>query len=684
MRKAVAGCNAPFAIGALASGSVLARVAANLCSEISPILALVDAGRAGRGGGGGGIVHSAASARGGSPAAVAGASEAGRPAGKVMVYVLPVRDEIAQPVLYILRRGLKEAIENKADAVVLDMKTPGGALDITFEIMEATWRNFPGRPSPIVDNEAVSAGAFISATTQEIWFAPDGVIGAAAPVTMTGQDIDETMKLKMVSYLKARVRAISEGKGFRGQVISAMIDKDYELKIGDTVIKPKGELLSLTASEAAKTYGDPPQPLLAAGMAKNIDDLLRQKFGAGGYRDRPARGHLVGAAGPVWLNAMAPVLHGAGRGLPVHRIQDPGLRFLRHRGHRPAGGRVPRSLRGGLLRSRADDSVRRRPAAGGRGGVLLSRRGGAGGERSGPHARLAGVGDGRHLAQRTRDHRDFTGDLFLQPLSILVGRPRPGARIDRAARTLPAQRLALGPDGVAGGGRNRGPGGRHGAGGGGECRRAHWQPGRGGHAAAPGRARWRSMGAATRPSSSWVPPRRHTGRGDWPHGFRPQSGETFDMTAILLLFLLGMVLLVFEVFMPSSVLGILGGVAMLVGLRRGFHALRRARRRPGRARRPRASSGWRFTPNSVCCPRRGSGSVSSCTISIGATSQPPLAEADAVVGKLCEAATTLAPSGYVLLEGRRYEAFSQSGHVAKGTTLKVVAVDNFRLTVTKP
>ena len=57
--------------------------------------------------------------------------------------------------------------------------------------------------------------------------------------------------------------------------------------------------------------------------------------------------------------------------------------------------------------------------------------------------------------------------------------------------------------------------------------------------------------------------------------------------------------------------------------------------------------------------------------------------AGAVVGKTCEAVTTLAPTGYVRLDGRRYEAFSQSGHVAKGTVLRVVAVDNFRLTVTR-
>ena len=99
-------------------------------------------------------------------------------------------------------------IEEKADLVVLDMKTPGGALDVTFEIMEAIAK-FQGRTLTFVNNEALSAGAFISATTDEIWFSPEGVIGAAAPVMSTGQEIDATMRQKIVSYLKARVRATS-------------------------------------------------------------------------------------------------------------------------------------------------------------------------------------------------------------------------------------------------------------------------------------------------------------------------------------------------------------------------------------------------------------------------------------------------------------------------------------------
>lgn len=241
---------------------------------------------------------------------------------RLKAVVIPIREEIAPPVLYILRRGLKEAIEAKVDLVVLDMKTPGGRLDVTFEMMEALDK-FPGKTVTYVNSEAISAGAFISATTDEIWFAPEGVIGAAAPVMSGGQEIDASMKQKIVSYLRARVRAISEGKGYRGQVISAMIDADYELKVDDQVLKPKGELLSLTASEAAKTYGTPPQPLLAAGIAPDLAALL-QTLGA---RKEDVRQLTVtwSEEVAVFLNSIAPVLLALGLLAGFIEFKTPGF-----------------------------------------------------------------------------------------------------------------------------------------------------------------------------------------------------------------------------------------------------------------------------------------------------------------------------------------------------------------------
>ena len=278
-------------------------------------------------------VWGAVAGKGEAPVAAASASpaaggpaveEAGRTGAKKRVVVIPVREQVDSPLLFIIRRGLKEAIEDKADVVVLDMKTPGGALDVTFEIMEALAK-FPGKTITFVNPEALSAGAFISATTEEIWFSPDGVIGAAAPVMATGQEIDATMRQKIVSYLKARVRATSEGKGgYRGKVISAMIDADYELKIADKVLKGKGELLSLTAKEASEQYGEPAQPLLAAGIAKSVTDLLAQKFGETGYVAKRLEitwsEHFA-----VFLRALSPILLGVGLLALYIEFKSPGF-----------------------------------------------------------------------------------------------------------------------------------------------------------------------------------------------------------------------------------------------------------------------------------------------------------------------------------------------------------------------
>lgn len=249
---------------------------------------------------------------------------AASPAKKTVVYVIPVKDEINSPNLYILRRGLKEAIEHKADVVLLDMNTPGGALDVTFEIMEAL-EKFPGKKITFIDREAMSAGAFISAVTDEIYFVPNGVIGAAAPVLSGGGEVDKTMKQKIVSYLRARMRATSEGKGnYRGQVVSAMIDEDFELKIGEKVIKPKGELLSLTATEALEKYGEPPQPLLGAGKAADISALLAGKFGAGGYTVQHFQ-ITWSESLAKYLTALSPILMGLGMLALFIEFKTPGF-----------------------------------------------------------------------------------------------------------------------------------------------------------------------------------------------------------------------------------------------------------------------------------------------------------------------------------------------------------------------
>jgi membrane-bound serine protease (ClpP class) len=211
------------------------------------------------------------------PATLAAQPPPGRP---VTVYVVPITSAISKPNLYILRRSIKQAVENQVDVILIEMDTPGGRLDITLDMMEMLDR-FQGETVTLVNKDAISAGAYIAMATDAIYFAPNGVMGAAAVVAATGQEIDESMKAKINSYLLARMRSYTAHHPYRAEIIRAMADMDYVLEIDGEVLKPAGELLSLTALEAVRPFGDPPRPLLAEGIADSVQALLDSRYGAG-------------------------------------------------------------------------------------------------------------------------------------------------------------------------------------------------------------------------------------------------------------------------------------------------------------------------------------------------------------------------------------------------------------------
>jgi membrane-bound ClpP family serine protease len=152
------------------------------------------------------------------------------------------------------------------------------------------------------------------------------------------------------------------------------------------------------------------------------------------------------------------------------------------------------------------------------------------------------------------------------------------------------------------------------------------------------------------------------------------------MTSILLLFILGVALLAADVFVSSFILAICGGAAMLGGCALAYQRFGELAAGGAGLVALLLLSGTIYV-ELVVLPRTrlGKGLVVHST---SGTASGPLAASD-VVGKAAEALTTMAPTGYVLIEGRKYEAFSQSGLVQRGDPLKVVGLDNFRLIVSK-
>ena len=213
------------------------------------------------------------------------------------------------PLVYLVRRGVKVAMDGKADLLVLDMDTNGGRVDVTEEII-GILNNFKGQTATFVNRKAFSAGAFISIATQKIFMAPQSVIGAAAPIMLVPggapQDMPETMQAKMNSALRALVRTSAEKNGYNIDVVEAMIDKSKELKINGKILNEKGQILTLTNTEAEREYGDPPKPLLSSGTVENLDELLKNLGYASATRVdiQPTGAEQVA----MWINMISPLL----------------------------------------------------------------------------------------------------------------------------------------------------------------------------------------------------------------------------------------------------------------------------------------------------------------------------------------------------------------------------------------
>ncbi len=222
------------------------------------------------------------------------------------------------PLIYLVRRGVKEAMEANADLLVLDMDTNGGRLDSCREIISIIGQ-FKGDTVTYVNKDAFSAGAFIAVATKHIYMAPQSVIGAAAPVMLNPggggiAEVPETYEKKMISAVSALIRATAEKNGYNVAVVEAMIDKDKGLTLTNVVdgktnavtIAKSGELLTLTNTEAEKEYGDPPRRLLSSGTVASLDELLN-KLGFAGAERRNIQPTGVEQIA-FWLNTISPLL----------------------------------------------------------------------------------------------------------------------------------------------------------------------------------------------------------------------------------------------------------------------------------------------------------------------------------------------------------------------------------------
>lgn len=129
--------------------------------------------------------------------------------------VMEIDGAIAPASLQYLERAVKVAERNNAEALILQLNTPGGAISTMSDMVQV----IRSSSVPIVvyisprGAMAGSAGTLITLAGHASAMAPETIIGAASPINSDGSDIGETAKAKEIEALKATVRTLAARRG---------------------------------------------------------------------------------------------------------------------------------------------------------------------------------------------------------------------------------------------------------------------------------------------------------------------------------------------------------------------------------------------------------------------------------------------------------------------------------------
>ena len=125
-------------------------------------------------------------------------------------------DDTIQPVSEeYISRAIEMARKSHAEAVLIELRTPGGLVDSTRTIVEKMLAS----PVPVIvyvapsGARAASAGFYILEAADVAAMAPGTNTGAAHPVTLGGEKMDEVMKQKLENDSAAFMRSFVGPRG---------------------------------------------------------------------------------------------------------------------------------------------------------------------------------------------------------------------------------------------------------------------------------------------------------------------------------------------------------------------------------------------------------------------------------------------------------------------------------------
>jgi len=172
---------------------------------------------------------------------------------KTVIYVLRIEGTITEGTSLDIVEGLMEAEEMGAEAVLIELDTPGGLVDSTLKITEAILNSELPVITYVMPKGAIaaSAGSFILISGNIAAMAPATTVGAAMPVEI-GMEGRKVADEKTIKFLAGHIESIAEERGRNATQAKRFVTENdafneniaLERGIIDLIAEDEQELLS--------------------------------------------------------------------------------------------------------------------------------------------------------------------------------------------------------------------------------------------------------------------------------------------------------------------------------------------------------------------------------------------------------------------------------------------------------
>ena len=154
------------------------------------------------------------------------------------IYVVELNGAISPGTADFLASSLKTAADNKAQALVIALDTPGGLA----QSMRTMVKDIMNAPIPVVvyvsptGAQAASAGVMVTMCADVAVMAPGTNIGAAHPVGEGGKDIPDEMGRKVLNDMVAFAQGIAKERGRNATWIKKAVEQSVSITATEAVV----------------------------------------------------------------------------------------------------------------------------------------------------------------------------------------------------------------------------------------------------------------------------------------------------------------------------------------------------------------------------------------------------------------------------------------------------------------